>query len=120
MTRYLFGTDIPDPTDNENMLREQQLRDAEAMWSYPAGTLPGVPLWPPVGGVTIAWSAEAERLSDAGAATERMEGSELKAEALNEMARGLAAATTLEECRGLALSAFRKMLDIIYPEEDKA
>lgn len=115
MTRYLFGTDIPDPTDNENMLREQQLRDAEAMWSYPAG----VPLWPPVGSVTIAWSAEAERLSDAGATTERMEGSELKAEALNEMARGLAAATTLEECRRLALMAFRKMLDIIYPEDCK-
>ena len=39
----------------------------------------------------------------------------LKGEALNEFARGLAMATTIEEVRGLALIGMRGMLDIIYP-----
>lgn len=51
-----------------------------------------------------------------GEIVERPDVRQLKAQALNEFARGLSEATTLEEARGLALIAMRGLLDIIYPD----
>lgn len=48
---------------------------------------------------------------------ERPSQESLKAEALNHFARALAAATTIEEARGIALLSLRKMLDLIYPSQ---